>query len=87
MLWFLGDVIYHSVGLLLAKYGPTDEYGVDLGFGQDDILEMCETRGKGVVYVRENCYGWNGPWAYRSGWQQISDAVSGVEDPLTKHPD
>ncbi len=21
--------------------------------------------------------GWNGPWAHRSGWQQISDAVSG----------
>ena len=24
--------------------------------------------------MRENCYGCNGPWSYRSGWQQISDA-------------
>jgi hypothetical protein len=48
------------------------------GFGEKDILEMCKDRERGVVYVRENCYGWNGPWAYRSGWQQISDACCGV---------
>eukprot|EP00026_Physarum_polycephalum_P017002 Phypoly_transcript_18075.p1 GENE.Phypoly_transcript_18075~~Phypoly_transcript_18075.p1 ORF type:complete len:253 (+),score=54.77 Phypoly_transcript_18075:81-761(+) len=42
MLWFLGDVIYHSVGELLAKYGPTDEFGVDIGFGQDDIYERLQ---------------------------------------------
>jgi hypothetical protein len=46
------------------------------GFGQEDILKICEGRERGVIYARENCYGWNGPWAGRSGWQQISDAVS-----------
>jgi crotonobetainyl-CoA:carnitine CoA-transferase CaiB-like acyl-CoA transferase len=46
------------------------------GFGKDDILKLCEGRERGIIYVRENCYGWNGPWSYRSGWQQISDAVS-----------
>lgn len=45
------------------------------GLGRENILKICEGRGKGVIYVRENCYGWNGPWSYRSGWQQISDAV------------
>lgn len=45
------------------------------GFGKDDILKLCEGRDRGVIYVRENCYGWNGPWSHRSGWQQISDAV------------
>jgi hypothetical protein len=45
------------------------------GFGQEDILKLCEGRERGIIYARENCYGWNGPWAYRSGWQQISDAV------------
>ena len=45
------------------------------GFGKEDILKMFEGKKKGVVYVRENCYGWNGPWMGRSGWQQISDAV------------
>lgn len=48
------------------------------GFGEEDILKMGEGRERGVVYVRENCYGWYGPWAYRSGWQQISDACCGV---------
>jgi hypothetical protein len=45
------------------------------GFGMDDILEMCKDRERGIIYVRENCYGWYGPWSGRSGWQQISDAV------------
>lgn len=50
------------------------------GFGQEGIIKICEGRERGVIYARENCYGWNGPWAYRSGWQQISDAVSFVFD-------
>ncbi|KAK9444183.1 caib baif family enzyme [Metarhizium brunneum] len=31
-----------------------------------------------LVYVRENCYGFKGPLAYRSGWQQISDCLVGI---------
>lgn len=46
------------------------------GFGQDDILEMVKDRERGIIYLRENCYGHNGPWKHRSGWQQISDSVS-----------
>jgi hypothetical protein len=46
------------------------------GFGEEDIIEMTKDRKRGIIYARENCYGWHGPWAYRSGWQQISDAVS-----------
>lgn len=45
------------------------------GFGREDIIKLVEKRERGLVYVRENCYGWNGPWSGRSGWQQISDAV------------
>jgi len=48
------------------------------GFGKEDILKMFEDKEKGIIYAHENCYGWNGPWAHRSGWQQISDAVCGV---------
>ena len=46
------------------------------GLGKENILKICEGRERGVIYARENCYGWSGPWSYRSGWQQISDAVS-----------
>ena len=31
-----------------------------------------------LIYVRENCYGWAGPWAHRSGWQHIADSVTGL---------
>lgn len=46
-----------------------------LGFGREDVLRLVEGRDRGIVYARENCYGWHGPWQDRSGWQQISDAV------------
>jgi crotonobetainyl-CoA:carnitine CoA-transferase CaiB-like acyl-CoA transferase len=46
------------------------------GFSREDIFELVKDRGRGIIHVRENCYGWNGPWMHRSGWQQISDAVS-----------
>ncbi|KAF2482794.1 CoA-transferase family III domain-containing protein [Neohortaea acidophila] len=48
------------------------------GFGRDDIFELVKGRDRGIIHVRENCYGWYGPWAGRSGWQQISDACTGV---------
>lgn len=51
--------------------GVLDKYGL----GEKDVLELVKGRDRGIIYVRENCYGWNGPWQGRSGWQQISDAV------------
>jgi hypothetical protein len=54
--------------------GVLDKYG----FSLDGLLELTKDRQRGLIVVRENCYGWNGPWSYRSGWQQISDANCGV---------
>lgn len=54
--------------------GVLDKYG----FGQQDIIDLCKERNRGIISARENCYGWNGPWVYRSGWQQISDACVGI---------
>jgi crotonobetainyl-CoA:carnitine CoA-transferase CaiB-like acyl-CoA transferase len=47
------------------------------GFGLDAILEIATARGKGIVYLDENCYGLDGYMAERPGWQQIADAGSG----------
>lgn len=58
--------------------GVLDKYG----FGEDDILKMTEQRSKGIIYVRENSYGWHGPWKDRSGWQQVADAVSFLTHPF-----
>ncbi|KLJ05326.1 hypothetical protein EMPG_11198 [Blastomyces silverae] len=54
--------------------GVLDKYG----FGMEDIINMCKDRNRGVIYVRENSYGWNGPWSSRTGWQPISDACCGI---------
>lgn len=54
------------------------------GFGREAIFDLVRDRGRGIVHVRENCYGWYGPWSHRSGWQQISDACCGVSRAYAK---
>lgn len=46
-----------------------------LGYGPKAMAAMAEKRGKGIVYVNENCFGYEGEWAGRAGWQQIADCV------------
>lgn len=46
-----------------------------LGYGPKQLSELAIKRGKGFVYVNENCFGYEGEWASRPGWQQISDCV------------
>ncbi|KAL2840364.1 CoA-transferase family III [Aspergillus pseudodeflectus] len=47
------------------------------GFGFEDAQKMAEKRGRGIVYVDENCYGPDGYYAERPGWQQVADAAAG----------
>ncbi|CAK1355042.1 unnamed protein product [Cercospora beticola] len=54
--------------------GVFDKYG----FGMENVLEQCRERKFGVIYARENSYGWKGEWQHRSGWQPISDANTGI---------
>ncbi|KAJ5911572.1 uncharacterized protein N7473_000875 [Penicillium subrubescens] len=49
-----------------------------LGYGPKAMAALAEKRGKGIVYVNENCFGYEGEWAGRAGWQQIADCVTGV---------
>jgi hypothetical protein len=51
-----------------------------LGFSAAMLEEIARRRGKGIVYCQENCYGWKGEWAHRSGWQQVSDCVRDLPD-------
>lgn len=48
-----------------------------LGYGPAKMDELARKRGKGMVYVSENCFGY-GTHIDRPGWQQVADAVSGV---------
>ncbi|KAK4540708.1 hypothetical protein LTR36_008923 [Oleoguttula mirabilis] len=47
------------------------------GFGLEDLLDMANKRGKGVVYLDLTCYGPDGTYSERPGFQQIADAASG----------
>jgi hypothetical protein len=47
------------------------------GFGLDAILDMAQKRNKGIVYLDLTCYGPDGTYAERPGYQQIADAASG----------
>ncbi|KAL4997900.1 CoA-transferase family III domain-containing protein [Aspergillus recurvatus] len=49
-----------------------------LGYGASALAALAERRGKGIVYVNENCFGYEGEWAGRPGWQQIADCVTGI---------
>ena len=49
-----------------------------LGYGPEQTCEMVKNRGRGIVYVTENCFGYVGPWSSRPGWQQIADCVTGI---------
>ena len=53
-----------------------------LGFSGTWIQELARQRNKGIVYCRENCYGWDGEWSGRAGYQQISDCVGNRHYPL-----
>jgi CoA-transferase family III len=54
--------------------GAFDKYG----FSQENIIELVANRKRGIVYVRENTYGWHGPFKHRPGWQPTSDACAGI---------
>jgi hypothetical protein len=49
-----------------------------LGYGPQQVVDLTKSRGKGIIYVAENCFGHAGPWADRPGWQQIADCATGV---------
>ncbi|XXH04656.1 hypothetical protein Hte_011075 [Hypoxylon texense] len=52
-----------------------------LGYRPEDLAAKAAQRGRGIVYVVEDCFGGTekgAEWAGRPGWQQIADCVTGV---------
>ena len=39
---------------------------------------LAERSSRGLVYVSINCYGHDGPWVQRRGWEQMAQTVSGL---------
>jgi crotonobetainyl-CoA:carnitine CoA-transferase CaiB-like acyl-CoA transferase len=44
------------------------------GFGPDDLARMRP----GIIAVSINCYGHDGPWSRRPGWEQLAQTVTGM---------
>jgi crotonobetainyl-CoA:carnitine CoA-transferase CaiB-like acyl-CoA transferase len=66
--------LLEDVDIVLDGYRPG---ALDkLGYSARALAKFAEKRGKGVIYVNENCFGYAGEWAHRPGWQQIADCVS-----------
>jgi crotonobetainyl-CoA:carnitine CoA-transferase CaiB-like acyl-CoA transferase len=67
------DGLLADVDIIIDGYRPGALN--KLGYGPESMAKMAERRGKGIVYVNENCFGYVGDWAGRPGWQQIADCV------------
>ncbi len=52
-----------------------------LGFGVADVARMRP----GIVYVSINCYGHEGPWRTRPGWEQLAQTVTGMAEAQGRH--
>ncbi|KAF2845842.1 CoA-transferase family III [Plenodomus tracheiphilus IPT5] len=72
----LFDDLLATADVILDGYRPGSLSR--LGYGATQLASLAQKRGKGYVYVSENCFGHVGEWAARPGWQQIADCVSGV---------
>lgn len=70
------EELLQSADVVLDGYRPGSLER--LGYGPKQLVELTKQRGRGIVYVTENCFGHVGEWASRPGWQQIADCVSGV---------
>ncbi|KAI1659845.1 CoA-transferase family III domain-containing protein [Daldinia decipiens] len=68
--------LIRGADVVVDRYRPGVMEGLD--FGRQAIFDFAKGRSRGIIVVRENCYGWHGSCAHRSGWQQISDACCGI---------
>ncbi|KAI9654485.1 MAG: hypothetical protein M1821_006575 [Bathelium mastoideum] len=70
------DALLADADVVLDGYRPGS---LDrLGIGPAHVAAVAARRGRGIVYVAEDCFGHVGPWKERPGWQQIADCATGV---------
>ncbi|KAI8626935.1 CoA-transferase family III [Xylariaceae sp. FL1651] len=69
-----------SADVIIDGYRPS--VITRLGYSPEALAARAAQRGRGIIYVGEDCFGGSGvsgaEWADRPGWQQIADCVTGV---------
>jgi crotonobetainyl-CoA:carnitine CoA-transferase CaiB-like acyl-CoA transferase len=56
-----------------------------LGFGPEEVAPLRP----GIIYVSIDCYGADGPFSHRAGWEQVAQTMTGLchEGRTATHPD
>jgi CoA-transferase family III len=56
-----------------------------LGFGPEEVAALRP----GIIYASINCYGANGPFSHRGGWEQVAQTMTGlcIEGQTAERPD
>jgi crotonobetainyl-CoA:carnitine CoA-transferase CaiB-like acyl-CoA transferase len=72
----LWDLIENGADVFSESYRP--EKLDSLGYSAKAIAERLKAKGKGIIYVSINCYGYNGPWKDLPGWEQLAQATTGL---------
>lgn len=82
------ESLLQTADILVDGYRPGSL--TRLGYGPSQILQLIQSRNKGIIYISESCFGALPPssneapdseasqWSQRPGWQQIADCVTGV---------
>jgi crotonobetainyl-CoA:carnitine CoA-transferase CaiB-like acyl-CoA transferase len=76
------EVLLEDADVVVDGYRPGAI--ANLGYGPKYLRELGIERGRGFVYISENCFGYEGEWAGRPGWQQIADCVSSASQCLQR---
>ena len=45
-----------------------------LGFGPEEVAALRP----GIIYTSINCYGADGPFSHRGGWEQVAQTMTGL---------
>ncbi|GAP91136.2 putative caib baif family enzyme [Rosellinia necatrix] len=74
------EALLATADVILDGYRPS--VIARLGYSPEALAVKAAQRGRGIIYVAEDCFGGSGvsgaEWADRAGWQQIADCVTGV---------
>ncbi|KAI1378224.1 CoA-transferase family III [Hypoxylon crocopeplum] len=73
------ESLLETADVIIDGYRPGVIAG--LGYSPEGLAAKAAQRGRGIVYVAEDCFGGvekGAEWASRPGWQQIADCVTGV---------
>lgn len=74
------EALLETADVILDGYRPS--VIARLGYSPEVLAAKAMLRGRGIVYVAEDCFGGSGvpgaDWADRAGWQQIADCATGV---------